>query len=191
VVVLARSADAHRETTAALVARVAAGDERAFVALAGRLRTPALRLAAGILGDTGEAEDAVQAALVKLWRKAESYRPELGAAESWFSRIVVNCCLDRRRTIRAVAPIEAAADLVDNGDGPAEAAEAQDRARRTQAAVAQLNPRQRAAILLFYGADQSTAEVAEALGTTPKAVEGLLARARAELARMLDGLGQA
>ncbi len=187
---LARSTDAQRETTAALIARVANGDEQAFLVLVRRLRTPALRLAAGILGDATEAEDAVQAALVKLWRKAESYRPELGAAESWFNRIVVNCCLDRRRTIRAVAPLEAAADRADEREGPAEAAEAQDRARRTQAAVARLNPRQRAAILLFYGADQSTTEVAEALGTTPKAVEGLLARARAELARMLDGLGK-
>ena len=49
----------------------------------------------------------------------------------------------------------------------------------------QLNPRQRAAITLFHGEGASMAEVAAALDTTPKAVEGLLARARSELSRLL------
>ena len=56
------------------------------------------------------------------------------------------------------------------------------------AAVAQLVPRQRAAIALFYGDGASMAEIAEMLETTPKAVEGLLARARVELAGLLSGL---
>ncbi len=185
---LARTPADDAPTNAGLIARAARGEESAFIALVGRLRGPALRLAARVLDDPAEAEDAVQAALVKLWRKADSYRPELGSVEGWFARIVVNSCLDRRRMIRPAAPLEAAGDLADEQPGPDEVADTADRARRTRNAIARLSPRQRAAILLFYGEEQSTAEVAQALETSLKAVEGLLARARADLARMLGEL---
>ena len=56
---------------------------------------------------------------------------------------------------------------------------------RVNAAVAQLLPRQRAAIALFYGDGATMAEIAEILETTPKAVEGLLGRARIELKALL------
>jgi RNA polymerase sigma-70 factor (ECF subfamily) len=167
------------------MARVAARDEAAFVALVARLRAPALRLAARVLGDAAEGEDAVQAALVKLWTRADAYAPERGGVEGWFARMVVNCALDRRRMIKPVAPLEAAGDPADLRAGPAELAEADSEAGQVRAAIDRLNPRQRAAVLLFYGEEASTAEVAEALETSPKAVEGLLARARGELKRML------
>lgn len=165
--------------------RVVAGDEAAFVQLVHLLRGPALRLATRVLGDAGEGEDAVQAALTKLWTRAHVFDPGRGSIESWFARMVVNCALDRRRSIRPVAPLETAGDRADPCAGPAEQAEGQDEASSVRAAIARLNPRQRAAVLLFYGEDATTAQVAEALDTTPKAVEGLLARARSELKRML------
>lgn len=183
---LARTPAALALTSTELMARVMARDEHAFAQLVGRLRGPALRLAARVLGDAVEGEDAVQAALVKLWSRADAYAPERGSVESWFARMVVNCCLDRRRTIKPVAPLEAAGDPADERAGPDVLAEEEDAGHRIRAAIDQLNPRQRAAVLLFYGEDASTAEVAEALDTTPKAIEGLLARARSELRRMLD-----
>jgi RNA polymerase sigma-70 factor (ECF subfamily) len=48
-----------------------------------------------------------------------------------------------------------------------------------------LNPRQRAAITLFHGEGATMAEIADALDTTPKAIEGLLARARKDLSALL------
>jgi len=171
----------------ALMARIAHGDRVAFRMLTGRLYGPALRVAVKVLGDRAEAEDAVQAALVKLWQAASRFDAQRGSVEGWFRRVVVNACIDRRRTIKAVAPIEAAADAASPDATPYEAAEANDRAARVQAAMARLNPRQRAAIALFHMEGATMAEIADALETTPKAVEGLLARARAELARMLAG----
>ncbi|WP_367279815.1 RNA polymerase sigma factor [Sphingosinicella sp.] len=50
--------------------------------------------------------------------------------------------------------------------------------------------RQRTAIALFYGEGATMNEIAEALETTPKAVEGLLARARVELAERLRSLAE-
>jgi RNA polymerase sigma-70 factor (ECF subfamily) len=51
-----------------------------------------------------------------------------------------------------------------------------------------LPARQRAAIAMFYGEGATMNEIAEVLETTPKAIEGLLARARAELAERLQPL---
>jgi RNA polymerase sigma-70 factor (ECF subfamily) len=171
-----------------LMARVAEGDRVAFKALAVRLHGPALRLATRVLSDRAEAEDAVQAALVKLWANASRYEAGRGSVEGWFRRLLVNCCLDRRRTIRPAAPLDAVAEASSDMPNPHETAEGAERAARVNAAVEALLPRQRAAIALFYGDGASMAEIAAMLETTPKAVEGLLARARTELAGRLSGL---
>lgn len=176
---------------ATLMARVRDGDRAAFDLLARRLLPRAHRIAARVLGAGPDAEDAVQAALVNLWRKAAAYDPGRGALDPWFNRLVANACLDRRRTIRPVAPLEAAAHVAATGPSPFEAAETGETARRVDAALARLNPRQRAVIALFHGEGLSMAEVADAIDATPKAVEGLLARARGELARMLGDMRNA
>lgn len=170
---------------AALMSRIATGDRTAFRTLVGRLHGGALRLATRVLADRSEAEDAVQAALVKLWTNAGRYESGKGSPAGWFRRIVVNACLDRRRTIRVVAPLDAVAESPSADPDPHEAAVGAERVARVNAAVARLNPRQRAAIALFYGDGATMAEIAVTLETTAKAVEGLLARARVELAQML------
>ena len=170
----------------ALMMRCARGEAPAFRVLASRLHPPMLRLAVRILGDRAEAEDALQAALVKLWQNAARFEAERAAVGAWFRRIVVNACLDRRRALKPVASLDAVAEAAADGADPHTAAEAADRYARVNAAVAGLLPRQRAAIALFYGDGATMAEIATILETTPKAVEGLLARARAELAQRLQ-----
>lgn len=168
-----------------LMAQVAAGNAVAFTALVERLHGTALRVATKVLGSRSDADDAVQAALTKLWTQAHRYEPGRGSVEGWFRRILINLCLDRRRSVRVVQPLETAAEIASPGPTPFEAASSTARARRIDAAMARLNPRQRAAILLFHGEGASMTEVATALDATPKAVEGLLARARIELSQLL------
>jgi RNA polymerase sigma-70 factor, ECF subfamily len=113
----------HRMVTAdlddaALMARVATGDRGAFRTLVTRLHGPALGLATRVLGDRGDAEDAVQAALVKLWTQAGRFDAARGTASSWFRRIVTNLCLDRRRSMRVVASLEDAADVASLSPSP-------------------------------------------------------------------------
>ncbi len=187
---LAITPPATLDPNAALMTRIVNGDRAAFDQLARRLHPTAARIAARVLGPGPDAEDAVQAALLNLWRKAAQFDAARGRVEPWFNRLVANACLDRRRTIRPVAPLDEAhghASLDRQADDLLEAADQQARVAR---AVAQLNPRQRAAIALFYGEEATTAEVAAALETSPKAVEGLLARARGELARILEDMEQ-
>jgi RNA polymerase sigma-70 factor, ECF subfamily len=168
-----------------LVARVATGDAQAFDQLVARLHAPMLRLAVRITGDAGDGEDVLQTGLARLWTQAGRYDPDRGSVEGWFRRIVTNLCLDRRRSIRIVAPIDEAHDIATTAPDPFETAAANARARRVDNAMAQLNPRQRAAIAMFHGEGATMAEIAEALDTTPKAIEGLLARARKDLSVLL------
>lgn len=171
-----------------LMVAVIDGDNDAFRLLTRRLYGPAMGVAMRVLGDRTEAEDAVQAALVKLWRQAASFDATKARVETWFRRIVVNACIDRKRTLRPVQPLDAVAERASDAPDPEVTAMRSERARQVDAAMAHLPARQRAAIAMFYGEGATMNEIAEVLETTPKAIEGLLARARAELAERLQPL---
>ncbi|MHB9880444.1 RNA polymerase sigma factor [Pacificimonas sp. ICDLI1SI03] len=170
------------------MADVARGDDGAFRALTELLYGPAIGTAMKVLGSRAEAEDAVQTALVKLWKTAERFDPERAKVSTWFRRIVVNCCIDRKRALKPVEDIDDVRDAASEEAGPEEATGDLMRDRRINAEVMKLPARQRAAITLFYGDGATMNEIAEALETTPKAIEGLLARARADLAQRLAPL---
>lgn len=169
----------------ALMLRVAQGDAAAFTALVRQLERPALALAWRTLNDATEAQDACQQAFTRLWTQAHRFDPARGNAEAWFRRILINLCLDRRRAIRQVAPIDEAFDLADAGPDPESQAIAADQQDRLTAAMAGLNARQRAALMMFHGEGRSMAEIAAELDTTAKAVEGLLGRARIMLRTLM------
>jgi RNA polymerase sigma-70 factor (ECF subfamily) len=171
---------------ALLMARVVDGDSAAFTRLAEALQTPGLRLAERTLNDRAGAQDVVQVALTRLWTLAARYDPARGSVEGWFRRIVINLCLDRRRAIRLVVPLSQADNVASSAPDPFEQAAVNDRRARLDAAMATLAPRQRAALAMFHGDGLSMAEIAAALETTPKAVEGLLGRARIELRKLIE-----
>jgi RNA polymerase sigma-70 factor, ECF subfamily len=172
----------------ALMLRVAQGDADAFTALVRLLERPAQALAWRTLMDRAAAEDVCQQAFLKLWTHGARFDPARGSAEAWFRRILVNLCLDRRRAIRPVQAMEDGFDIADPAPDPEAQAIAADRQARVDSAMARLNPRQRLALSLFHGEGLSMAEIAAQMETTPKAIEGLLGRARNELRTMMNEL---
>ncbi|MFQ3595986.1 MAG: sigma-70 family RNA polymerase sigma factor [Sphingomonadaceae bacterium] len=166
------------------------GDAQAFRQLVGLLAAPSLALAMRTLGNLALAEEAVQEALTKVWREAGRFE-EGRSFWPWWRRILLNAALDGRRRMRSVEPLETAGDPVDPGPSPFEVAAEDERAARLAAAMAALPPRQRAALALFHGEGLSMAEIGEALGTSAKAVEGLLSRGRAALKALLEEDGEA
>ena len=90
---------------AELVSRAREGDEAAFAALTraigGRLHAIALR----ILREPDLAEDALQQALITIWRKLPTLRDD-ARFEAWAYRLLVNACADeagrRRRALPAL-----------------------------------------------------------------------------------------
>ena len=173
-----------------LMARVVDGDRAAFEALVRALQAPGLRLADRTLNDTAAAQDVVQVALTRLWTLAGRYDPARGSVEGWFRRIVVNLCLDRRRAARPLVPLDTVHDLASAAPDPLALAIAADARARLAAAMSRLRERQRAALALFHGDGLSMAEIAAVLETTPKAVEGLLGRARMELQTIMGPMAR-
>ena len=163
-----------------LMARISQGDERAFRLLARRYLPRALGLARRVLGNEADAEEVVQEALLRVWLNAARWRPT-AAFRTWFYRVVLNLCLNRKRR----APFAALADVEEPADpapGPFLEIEL------VAAAIAGLPDRQRAAIVLTYQEGMSNAETAAVLGTSISGIETLLVRARRALRKALGSV---
>lgn len=163
-----------------LLARTAAGDQRAFRPLIARHMGRAIRLAQAISGNASDADDIAQDAFLRVWRQAESFDPGIARFTTWLHRIVVNLAIDRTRRPRA-EPIELAEDVPSDEPGVVVtliAAEERDVVRK---ALAEIPERQRAAIALFHLEGLSVREAATAMSMSEKAFESLLTRARQAL----------
>jgi RNA polymerase sigma-70 factor, ECF subfamily len=79
-----------------LITRARTGDRHAFDDLVGPLVNPAFRLAYWMLRDREAAEDAVQEAAVRAWRKLGNLKPDT-KMRPWFLAIVANQCRDTIR----------------------------------------------------------------------------------------------
>ena len=148
--------------TAGLLARRASDNERedAFARLIDRSLPTSYRLAAVLLGNESEAQDAVQDAAITAWGRFGTLR-DPDRFEAWFQRILANRCRDllrRRRRVRFVAVDGATAPSAPDGDhGIVE---------RESLAVAlnKLSPDHRLVIVLRFYADLSLEEIAERTG---------------------------
>ena len=182
-VVVSQAAGGER-TDAQLLAAHIAGDPGAFETLVYRHRDRLWSVALRTTSDPEEAADALQDAFLSAFRRADQFRGE-AAVTTWLHRIVVNACLDRlrRRSSRpAVAlPDDLGQTLADPGDQMSQ--------RETQlviaAALANLPPDQRAAIVLVDVEGQSIQEAAELLGCPTGTVKSRCSRGRARLAEEL------
>ena len=135
-----------------------------------------------------DAADALQDAYIAAFRRAGSFRGE-AKVTTWLHRVVVNACLDRLRSqkVRAADPLPEDLDRV-AGPGDAEPAtrvEEQQERDRIAAAMAVLNPDQRAALVLVDMEGYSVEEAATILGCAAGTVKSRCARGRARLAPLL------
>jgi RNA polymerase sigma-70 factor (sigma-E family) len=156
-------------------------NEDAFRAFA-LSRRPALRRTAFLLcGNWHQADDLVQAALVKLYVAWPRVRAN-ESPDAYVQRILVRCSLDeRRRPWRRESPIETVAH-----DGPAAGPE--EELLDLRSALARLPHRQRATLLLRFWLDMSVAQTADALGCSEGTVKSQTARALTTLREFLGDL---
>jgi RNA polymerase sigma-70 factor (ECF subfamily) len=174
-----------------LMRRAGRGDRTAYTRLVQRHLPRAVALATRIAGNRGDAEEIVQEAFLRTWLKAPDWRDESapGGARftTWFTRVVVNLCIDRRRK-PVMSPLDLAAELPSADIGGFEAV-AQDETRsRVLAALGTLPERQRAALTLCHWDGMSNIEASEVLGVSVGALESLLVRARRTLRDALADL---
>jgi RNA polymerase sigma-70 factor (ECF subfamily) len=176
---------AAQEIAPAVVKRARRGSDEAFAAIVEHY-DPGLRaLAFRLLGDRGRMDDVLQEAYLRAYRALPRFggRSKLG---TWLYRIVYNACIDELRRARAAptTAFEESDAWPEDRPGIPERVEA---ASDLAAALAQLDPRDRAAVLLVDAFGFDYREAARVLDMPEGTVASRLNRARGVLRRALRG----
>ncbi len=171
-----------------LMLGVREGNLDAFAQIVLRHQAEAWRVAYRYTGDAAEAEDLAQKAFLKLLDAAPRYKA-IANFRTYFFRILTRLCIDHGRKKRPILT-ETLPDIADASPSPAQQASQAEREILIQAALDALPDDYRMAVVLRYFEGLSGAEMAVAMGRSIKAVERLLARAKAILQPRLKRLIQ-
>lgn len=171
-----------------------------YAELVGRHQRRASRIAFHYLRDSADADEAVQDAFVKAYSHLASFREEL-PFEVWFTRILINGCLDRikARTRREkwLAPMpdgpggerDFAERSPSHGPSPEDQLLARERRQTVAAALAKLPERQRSVFMLSHYEGCTSREVSALTGLNESTVRVHLFRAIRKLRALLDESG--
>jgi RNA polymerase sigma factor (sigma-70 family) len=156
------------------------GDEGAFEILLTPLLEPGYRLAGGMLQDHAAAQDAVQEAAFKAWRKLRQLR-DGSEMRPWFLGIVANECRSVRRSrwssvVKVFQPEKAQALPTDSLLSGIE----------LRRALRALDDKKRLALVLHWYLDLPLEEIATITGSSVHAVEGRLQRGIHELRQRVE-----
>lgn len=166
-----------------LVVRAQHGDRQAFEAIVLQSHTRLQAVAIGILRDPHLAEDAVQQAMLDMWRDLPALR-DPQRFEGWSYRLLVRVCyaeVERRRTRQAGFPTDMTAEPV-----AADAYGAVIRRDQLERAFARLTMDQRTVIVLHYLMDMTLDQVAETLDIPPGTAYSRISRAMDALRAALE-----
>jgi RNA polymerase sigma-70 factor (ECF subfamily) len=152
----------------ALVRRLADGSQEALAELYDRYAALLLGVARRILGAAGEAEEALQEALLQAWTQASRYDPARSSVSTWLVLLARSRALDRlrargsrERTAEAAAA-EPRADASSKGE---ERVVQGERRRRVREALAALPEEQRRVLELAFWEGLSQSEIASRTAT--------------------------
>ncbi len=160
-----------------------------FAELVTRHQRRASRIAFHYVRDSADADEAVQDAFVKAYTHLGSFREEL-PFEVWFTRILINGCLDRikqrKRREKWISPVtidpsgmerNPAEFVPARGPSPEEHVLHEERRRRLHDAMGQLPERQRLVFMLSQFEGRSSREVSGLTGLNESTVRVHLFRA--------------
>jgi RNA polymerase sigma-70 factor (ECF subfamily) len=154
--------------TEILIQRWQRGDESAAAALYEQFQARTFRLAYGLLGDHGDAEEVMQDALTYALVNINRFDPERASFSTWLNTITVSRCRDKRKRKRLArfsltAWLQRGGDIADHRPRPEQAAATEERRNEVWEAVGELKPILREAILLRYWAGHTYREMGEIL----------------------------
>ena len=176
--------DTHEMSDTELLARVKDGDRAAFRRLVERHSQQLYRVAYRFMNNRAEAEEILQDAFVKLWERPQMWQPGYNSRfATWFCRVVINLCLDRRKrkSPLALAQRVEMTEFVDEKSTHEEAMIQREREEFIEKQIAALPWRQRTALNLCFYEGFSNHEAAELMQLNVKAVQSLLMRAKSNL----------
>lgn len=180
-----------------LIARGLSGDRHALDELFARYARVGYRNALAILGNTEDAEDALQDGLFSAFRNLRRFEGRAGFS-TWLTRIVINAALMRLRSRRVYQTVPLAEGTGEHGKSlidvlhdahPTPEEEVSDHELRKMAAgvVCQL-PCQQKRVLLNYLRGCSLRNIAEILGISIGCVKSTLHRSRLKVTVQIRAL---
>jgi RNA polymerase sigma-70 factor, ECF subfamily len=181
--------DANRKLLVAALAGLAAGDRQALQTVYRLTSAKLFAVCLRILGERGEAEDALQEVYMAVWRRAASFDAALASPMTWLIAIARNRAIDQlraRRPNRVMEPLVAAADLPD-GAPPAdrELEIVQDRSM-LQDCLGQLADRERAALRGAFFDGNTYEELAKRMAVPLGTMKSWIRRAMLKLKQCLE-----
>ena len=182
--------DDAQQSDSTLIAQAKSGKRQAFDVLMRRHEPRMTNLARKTMGNNTDAEDAVQEAMASAWFKLSQFDQTLSFGP-WITRIVLNKCRDQLRKRKVMklfdfGPDNEVEQVAANSPDQQESAEAVQSLRFVQREISNLPARLREALILVTFDGQSQAEAAAILGTTEKAIETRIYRARNRLKEKLE-----
>jgi len=172
-----------------VVSRAIKGDGKAFAQLYEEHFDKIYRYVYLKVGNEAEAEDLTQDVFVKALEAIGSYRWRNLPFASWIFRIAHNQVIDYFRKHGKVEKVDLEDDDVAPADesSPAHIAEQRFEVAGLRDNIKKLSPSQREVISLRFGAELSTAEIAEALGKSTGTVKALQYNGIVALRKMMLG----
>jgi len=174
--------------------QVATGDSRAVQTCIDRYGGLIWSLASRQLGNTTEAEDAVQEIFIQLWEVADRFDPTVAAESTFVAMIARRRLIDRRRKLGR-APDTRSIDFADDPSCQVDPGlahiETREQAAKIESALAQLSSDQKQALKLSIHSGWSHSEIAEhlgiPLGTVKTNIRRGLIKVRELLGAVTDG----
>jgi RNA polymerase sigma-70 factor, ECF subfamily len=169
------------------IQRLKAGDIGGLETLVRRHQARAVRVAFLITHDESLAEDVVQDTFMRLYHRIHHFDPSR-PFEPYLLRSVVNAALNVAQNARHLSmegDLEQVEGLLSQAASVESEMEYTQLKQRIVAALAELEPRQRAVVIQRYYLEMSEKEMAVALDAPPGTVKWLLNTARARLQDLL------
>lgn len=175
--------------------RLREGDDLALNDLMSRWKEPLVTYCLRYTGNFTDAKEIAQETFVKVYQSRHRYHASEAAFSTWLFQIATNLCRMRHRwkkrhpeLLEADREFEGMSPdgVAGNEPSPASQANSSQLADDLEMAIRKLPPKLRIPFLLYELHGMSYREVAKIEGTTGKAVERRLARAREVLRNLLE-----
>jgi RNA polymerase sigma-70 factor (ECF subfamily) len=176
----------------AAIRAVLSGDKDAYAALVARHSRSVFRVAYRMTGNEADAEEVVQDAFMRGYRKLESFESRANFG-TWIYRIAVRCALDRMSSrnsehAKANIPLDAEPDSIqvpDRTPGPEQVLLGSELGAFRESAMHSLTALERTAFALRHMEDCSMEEIAAVLDIAPNAAKQAVYRAVHKLRQRL------
>lgn len=176
-----------RELLAGLLQQSAAHDDRAFATLYQRTSSKLFGICLRMLRERGDAEDALQAVYITVWRRAGSFDASRATAMTWLITLARNQCIDRLRQRHDVPLDDAVADtLVDPAPGPSAAGESSQDRQRLEHCLDTLAEQQKSAVRAAFFSGATYNELAERCGVPLATMKSWIRRGLIRLRTCLE-----